>query len=166
MQSTRSTVIRLFSFMHLGFAMAGLLFVALDIWRVLEVANPNRVFRVLFWTRIIINIGLLVALAISAKYLWQMRYYGLRFSNVVLTLELTYIFGGAILESWLATYGTFTFGMKLAETSGIGDVGVGLQVITLYPALALLVLNCVWPRRQCGGQERLPAPRPSSGVFV
>jgi hypothetical protein len=116
---------------------------------------------VLFWSRIVVNAGLLILLGLSARYLWQLRAVGLRLSNIVFTLELAYIFGVPIFEAWLATYGTFHAGVSLAETDGVANVGVGFQAITLYPAIGLLLLNSFWPNSY---RDWRVAPDRSEGV--
>lgn len=122
MSPTQRIIIRSVSVLNFGFAGVGLLFVALDIWRALHTSGQHPAFYPLFWARIVINIALLVLLAVSAKYLWSLRQNGLRFSNVALALELAYIFGSPMLQSWLATYGLAKIDTKLSATQGLGDI--------------------------------------------
>lgn len=142
MRPIQRTAIRFISVLSFLFAIVGFYSLAMSLWRASEDSNKELAYVAVFWSRITINAVFLVLLGISARYLWQLRAVGLRISNILFTLELAYVFVLAFVENWLVKGDIAT---SLARTAGTGNMGVSPQMVTLYPFIALLVLNAFWP---------------------
>jgi hypothetical protein len=63
--------------------------------------------------------------------------------------ELVYFVGGAMLEVTLVTSKSewaHRLAISIASVGGIGNMGIALQVLSLYPVWVLLLLNLAYWR--------------------
>ena len=85
--------------------------------------------------RTVINLILLGAEGIAGLQLLRTRLSGITISNVLFAAMVVYFF----LPIW-NLFGP-AFSRSMGATAGIGNVGIGLQLICCYPVLALVALN-------------------------
>src|SRR6267143_206272 len=104
MRVVQMTVIRAISVLSILFATAGFYLMGTSIIHRLasDASSKNAAY---FWSRIVVNGAFLALLTVSARYIWQIRPFGLRLSNLLFALEVGYVFGSPPVEAWLTGSG-------------------------------------------------------------
>ena len=98
-----------------------------------------------FLTMTSINIVFLVCLVVTGLYLIRRTFRVILFCNVLFALEIVYFFGISML--WLHPH----LGPSIGAATGIGNMGIALQIMTGYPIIALIVLNIAGARHRTVG---------------
>ena len=95
---------------------------------------------------IVINLVFLLTLIVGSIYLWKLSRRGLHVCNVLFFSELGYWLLLQRLSS--ASFGGGTtaesFRIALDEAAVMGNMGLWPQLLTLYPLIALLLLNLAY----------------------
>jgi hypothetical protein len=98
--------------------------------------------RVVFDLQTTVNAVFLLGLLLAGYWLLRICRRGAILSNLVLSLEILYFLlsGGAGLFMLMSASPTAK-SVALSMANPNGDAGIALQIITLYPVIALVVLN-------------------------
>lgn len=106
---------------------------------------------------------------ISGILLWRTSRFALRLCNLFFGAELVYWVGGAMLDVMLATSKNewaHRLVTSLASVTGIGNMGLAPQVLSLYPGWALVLLNLAyWRTGKDGPSSRSDATQTASAPF-
>jgi|SRR6185312_4056620 len=94
-----------------------------------------------FWIMTLINTLFIVLLVISGAKLYRKNGSGITIASATYIVETTYFVCVGFL--WLSP-----FGDAIAGATGGGNMGIAPQVITLFPIIALLVLNVPFKRKE------------------
>jgi hypothetical protein len=99
-----------------------------------------------FYGRSIINLLFLLALLAGSGFLWRLKRAGLTICNAVFALEILYFVGDALLDIilWMVGGKPALFAHGLAAAGGTGNMGIGPQLLTGYPIIALIALNIAY----------------------
>jgi len=92
-----------------------------------------------FLVRTGISVVFLLVQVVAGIHLIRLRQSGIRISNVLFMSMILYFLAGPILF----LTGSGPIRDSIAVTTGAGNIGIGLQLITGYPVIALIVLNLV-----------------------
>jgi hypothetical protein len=113
-------------------------------------------FLQVFWTMTTINFVLLLWLALGSIRLLQLRVQGATICISVFVTEILYFLIVAFL--WFPF--SRPLSMSIAGASGVGDMGIGPQVITGYPLIALggLILAARRRLRSAALSKVVPVP--------
>ena len=104
-----------------------------------------------FYLMTSINLLLLGALAIGGFLLLRSGAHAVEFCNIIFAVEIAYYIM-TLLPWW--RHGDLS--RSLIAASGIGNVGIAPQEVTLYPIVGLVVLNVI--RRKIRHCKRLRRP--------
>jgi len=156
MSNFRKKVIRCVSVLSWLFAVAGFVVLVDGTIRqiVWKTSSRGGVSTTAFWSGVVVNAVFLIALCICAGYLWQLRGIGLRVANILFALELGYLLGAPAIEDLFGTAKTSNL-RDAAQAYGIGEMGLAPQLLTMFPIIALVLLNAFWPNI---GSVVLPRP--------
>jgi len=86
---------------------------------------------------------------VSGFFLWRTSRSALRLCNLLFGSELIYWVAGAMSDVILATSKSewaHNFATSVASVSGVGNMGLAPQVLSLYPVWALVLLNLAYWR--------------------
>ncbi len=103
-----------------------------------------------------INLICVLALLYAGVCLWQVQRRGVIISNALFVFEIVYFVGSSWIGLALAMAGgkAATIGHSMSAVGGTGNMGTAPQIITGYPAIALIVLNIAY--RAMNRPERSP----------
>jgi hypothetical protein len=93
--------------------------------------NPNPALPSSYWIMVILNLTFLALLSSAAVLLWKGRSLGLKISLAAFAAELLYFFGIGFI--WALDT---PFSVRVAEGTGIGNMGIAPQELTGYPLIA------------------------------
>lgn len=104
-----------------------------------------------FWTMTVINAVFLVALAVGSVLLMRTDRRGLRLCNLVFAAEILYWLASGVAPLYLGLAfkrSDWAIGMarSVGGATGIGNMGISLQILTAYPIIALVALNLAFRR--------------------
>ena len=111
------------------------------------VAKPDEAYA--YWVIVCIGFVFVSLTLLSGFFLWRTTRNGLRLCNLLFGSQLVYWVGGGILDVMLVTSKSewaHRVVMSIAAASGIGNVGLGPQLLSLYPVWVLLLLNLAYWR--------------------
>ena len=111
------------------------------------VARPYEAYA--YWVIVCIGFVFVSLTLLSGFFLWRTTGSGRRLCNLLFGSQLVYWVGGAILDVMLVTSkGEWAHRvvMSIAAASGIGNVGLAPQLLSLYPVWILLLLNLAYWR--------------------
>lgn len=151
MKPLQKIIVRAISLTNFLQAAAGLLLISEGIFRVPgRFELTGRHYAVLpYYLMTAVNLGFLLALTVGAVYLWNLSSRGLRICNVVFLCELAYWLLVVHVPYPLAS-DSHQFGWilrkGLAEAGAAGNIGLSPQILTLYPLIALVLLNISYSR--------------------
>lgn len=132
--SPTSLAARIVAGLNIAFAIWGL---SLIVRSFAQVSFEDRTFHSVFIFMVGANLVLLVGLLGSALLLLRGSPIAITFSSMVYALEILYFL--AISLSWGRSHGPVTNAMVRA--TGGGNVGIGPQILTAYPLVALVVIR-------------------------
>jgi hypothetical protein len=121
-------------------------------------ADDPPYFAQAFYAASAINLVCVVAVFVAGVYLWRVRRAGRILSNAAFTFELAYFFldfSVIRLVLRIAGVGVAIGRDAIASVGGIGNMGIGLQIIIGYPLIALVVVNIAYRRLNRTGSEPL-----------
>jgi len=102
-----------------------------------------------YWVIVCIGFVFLSLTLLSGLFLWRTDRRALRLSNWLFGSQFGYWVGSSMLDVMLLTSKSewaHRFVMSIAGASGIGNVGFGPQVLSLYPVWVLVLLNLAYWR--------------------
>jgi hypothetical protein len=102
-----------------------------------------------FWVIVCIGFVFASLTLLSGFFLWRTGRPALRLCNWLFGSELVYWFGSSMLDVMLLTSKSewaHRLGMSIGAVGGVGNVGLGPQVFSLYPVWVLLLLNLAYWR--------------------
>jgi hypothetical protein len=92
----------------------------------------------------------------SAPFLWRAIRIGIRVTLVVLSVEVIYSLAFTMVQMWAASrYPAMNH--VLSGSTGIGDMAIGVQLITAYPIVACVLAYFAW--KSSPGMTYNQAPR-------
>lgn len=141
--------IRLFGVLNVFFVGIGLFLLSQSVllfW--VRPAEPfdAAYFAEAYYASTAINLCFLLGLLFTAYPLWQREQRGLWLCNLVFACEIVYILGRSIIGdlAFSPSQRAAEIGMSVAQTDGIGSMGIALQMLSGYPVIALVVLNLAY----------------------
>jgi len=152
MQFTNPTwgprIIRAFGALNILFAAAGFYLVSETAPRILsrlQNSADQPCVREAYIIMTVVDLCCLVPLTVGGMYLLRLKRRGLVISSIVFVTEIAWFFGTVALGLALGMSGGRgeLFGMSIMAAGGIGNMGAGPQILTVYPVWALVVLNLV-----------------------
>lgn len=106
-----------------------------------------------YWITASISFALALATLLFGFFLWRRDRRALLLCNWLFGFELVYWVGTAMFEFALwssRAEWAHSLGKNLAGAGGIGNMGTALQLISLYPVWALILLNVAYWRMKDG----------------
>jgi len=138
---------RIFAIGNFLVVLIGLLFLLPTVWSIrtaaVENVPTNSHFATWFWAMAFINLCFLALLVVGGIHLFRLRSSGVTICNVVFAAEIVYFLIIGLLWFALPT----PISMGVAAASGVGNMGLGPQVISGYPLVALICLNLARRKR-------------------
>jgi len=81
----------------------------------------------------------------SVPLLWRSRRSGIQMTVGILAAELLYFLAVTMMLTWnVLSTGPHSFASVMSDTSGIGNIGIGVQLLTAYPIIALVLAFLAW----------------------
>jgi len=102
-----------------------------------------------YWATICIGFVFVSLTLLSGFFLWQTGRPALRLCNWLFGSQVVYWVGSSMLDVRLLTSKSelaHRLGMSIGAVSGVGNVGLGPQVLSLYPVWVLVLLNLAYWR--------------------
>jgi len=141
--------IRAFAIVNVLLAMYGLYLLVYTVLRHYGLPPYHRApayYHQAFCGKSIVNLLFLIALVAGSRFLWRVGRRGLLGCNIVFTGEILYFLGTGAFELFSGFAGgeIALIGLSMAAAGGTGDMGIGPQLLTGYPIIALIVLNIAY----------------------
>jgi len=142
-------VVVVFGILHLFFSLFGLYVVLVTVRSVTFLHDEPSAPLVVefFYGMIAINVLLMTALGIAGYRLLRLGIGAMAFSNAVLFAEVAYVFLLPVL--WLPT----SLRSSIASVTGVGNVGIAVQGIVLYPIISLILMRTSANKAVCDVRE-------------
>jgi hypothetical protein len=142
-RSLSARTIQFFGIANLAFAALGLLFgvtPALGVLgRGLEKLTSIRHTREALAVMIVINLGFLAVLILAGIRLMRVRLSAVTLCNIHFPTEILYFSFPVLLWNFFGVRGSIAQAVVVAY--GVGNMGIGAQIFTGYPVIALVALN-------------------------
>jgi hypothetical protein len=156
-----AVVYRSFAIGNFFVVVVGLLFLLPTAWGVhvgaVENVPENSHFAAWFWVMFVINLCFLALLVVGGVHLFQLRPSGITICNAVFVGEIAYFLVTGLL--WSALPRSVSIGV--AAATGVGNMGLGPQVISGYPLVTLICLNLA-RRKRTKAHTTATTPLPAS----
>jgi len=149
MRPWAARTIRAFAIVNVLLVISGFYFLGITVLRTYGMApipdNPPY-YAQAFYGKSLVNLLFLIALLAASRFLWRLERRGLLICNAVFILEILYFIGGEAIELALALAGgkARLIALSMGAAGGTGDMGIGPQLLTGYPIIALIVLNIAY----------------------
>jgi len=99
-----------------------------------------------FYGKSIVNLLFLIALVAGSRFVWRLKRQGLWICNIAFTGEIIYF----VVDVAFSLFSQFAggeialIGLSMGAAGGTGDMGIGPQLLTGYPIIALIALNIAY----------------------
>jgi hypothetical protein len=141
-------VIRAFAVLNIFLGVVGLLALLSSIYGQVRInpwdQNPPY-FAQVYYLRCAINLVLVAGVIWAGPQLWLLRERGRRFCNILFSAQIGYFVVDVLIG---VIRGFFQLGAPVSDvrralgaTAGTGNMGLGPQLIIVYPILALVLVN-------------------------